>query len=210
MKKGFLVTFEGGEGCGKSTQIKLFTKYLEEHHIDYVLSREPGGTELGNKLREILLHSKESMNAATEFFIFSAGRSDHVENIIMPALEQGKVVVLDRFYDSSYAYQGYAGDLPVDEMKRITKLATYGIVPDLTILLDISYDEGFGRKSIDESLKNLDRIESKGREYHDKVRAGYLQLAKDEPNRIKVVDASKNKEEVFKNITKLFEEKYNK
>ena len=210
MKKGFLVTFEGGEGCGKSTQIKLFTKYLEEHHIDYVLSREPGGTELGNKLREILLHSKESMNAATEFFIFSAGRSDHVENIIMPALEQGKVVVLDRFYDSSYAYQGYAGDLPVDEMKRITKLATFGIVPDLTILLDISYDEGFGRKSIDESLKNLDRIESKGREYHDKVRAGYLQLAKDEPNRIKVVDASKNKEEVFKNITKLFEEKYNK
>ena len=210
MKKGFLVTFEGGEGCGKSTQIKLFTKYLEEHHIDYVLSREPGGTELGNKLREILLHSKESMNAATEFFIFSAGRSDHVENIIMPALEQGKVVVLDRFYDSSYAYQGYAGDLPVDEMKRITKLATSGIVPDLTILLDISYDEGFGRKSIDESLKNLDRIESKGREYHDKVRAGYLQLAKDEPNRIKVVDASKNKEEVFKNITKLFEEKYNK
>ena len=210
MKKGFLVTFEGGEGCGKSTQIKLFTKYLEEHHIDYVLSREPGGTELGNKLREILLHSKESMNAATEFFIFSAGRSDHVENIIMPALEQGKVVVLDRFYDSSYAYQGYAGDLPVDEMKRITKLATSGIVPDLTILLDISYDEGFGRKSIDESLKNLDRIESKGREYHDKVRAGYLQLAKDEPNRIKVVDASKSKEEVFKNITKLFEEKYNK
>lgn len=210
MKKGFLVTFEGGEGCGKSTQIKLFTKYLEEHHIDYVLSREPGGTELGNKLREILLHSKESMNAATEFFIFSAGRSDHVENIIMPALEQGKVVVLDRFYDSSYAYQGYAGDLPVDEMKRITKLATSGIVPDLTILLDISYDEGFGRKSIDESLKNLDRIESKGREYHDKVRAGYLQLAKDEPNRIKIVDASKNKEEVFKNITKLFEEKYNK
>ena len=194
MKKGFLVTFEGGEGCGKSTQIKLFTKYLEEHHIDYVLSREPGGTELGNKLREILLHSKESMNAATEFFIFSAGRSDHVENIIMPALEQGKVVVLDRFYDSSYAYQGYAGDLPVDEMKRITKLATSGIVPDLTILLDISYDEGFGRKSIDESLKNLDRIESKGREYHDKVRAGYLQLAKDEPNRIKIVDASKNKE----------------
>lgn len=210
MKKGFLVTFEGGEGCGKSTQIKLFTKYLEEHHIDYVLSREAGGSTFGEELRKILLYSKKDISELTEFFLFCANRVDHIEKIIRPALEHGKVVVLDRFYDSSYAYQGYAGDLPVDEMKRITKLATFGIVPDLTILLDISYDEGFGRKSIDESLKNLDRIESKGREYHDKVRAGYLQLAKDEPNRIKVVDASKNKEEVFKNITKLFEEKYNK
>lgn len=210
MKKGFLVTFEGGEGCGKSTQIKLFTKYLEEHHIDYVLSREAGGSTFGEELRKILLYSKKDISELTEFFLFCANRVDHIEKIIRPALEQGKVVVLDRFYDSSYAYQGHAGDLPVDEMKRITKLATSGIVPDLTILLDISYDEGFGRKSIDESLKNLDRIESKGREYHDKVRAGYLQLAKDEPNRIKVVDASKNKEEVFKNITKLFEEKYNK
>ena len=204
MNKGFLITFEGGEGCGKSSQIKLFTKFLEEEKIDFILSREPGGTNIGEDIRNLLLHSKNEIDSKTEFLLFSSGRADHIRNVVKPALEAGKVVVLDRYYDSSFAYQGYAGNLNLDDIKLITDFAIDGCVPDLTILLDISYEYGFARKAKDDNLKNLDRIESKGKEYHDKVRRGYLELAKKEPNRIKIVDATKNKEEIFKEIVDLF------
>lgn len=210
MNKGFLITFEGGEGCGKSSQIKLFTKFLEEEKIDFILSREPGGTNIGEDIRNLLLHSKNEIDSKTEFLLFSSGRADHIKNVVKPALEAGKVVVLDRYYDSSFAYQGYAGNLNLDDIKLITDFAIDGCVPDLTILLDISYEDGFARKAKDDNLKNLDRMESKGKEYHDKVRRGYLELAKNEPNRIKIVDATKNKEEIFKEIVNLFFEKINK
>ena len=210
MNKGFLITFEGGEGCGKSSQIKLFTKFLEEEKIDFILSREPGGTNIGEDIRNLLLHSKNEIDSKTEFLLFSSGRADHIKNVVKPALEAGKVVVLDRYYDSSFAYQGYAGNLNLDDIKLITDFAIDGCVPDLTILLDISYEDGFARKAKDDNLKNLDRIESKGKEYHDKVRRGYLELARKEPNRIKIVDATKNKEEIFKEIVDLFFDKIEK
>ena len=210
MHKGFLITFEGGEGCGKSSQIKLFTKFLEENKIDYVLSREPGGAEFGEMIRKILLFSKNNIDAKTEFLLFSSSRADHIRNIVKPALREGKVVVLDRFYDSSFVYQGYAGSLDLKDIKLITDFAIDGCVPDLTILLDISYEDGFARKSQDENLKNLDRIERKGKEYHDKVRKGYLELAKNEPERIKVIDATKSREEISNEIKNIFLEKYNK
>ena len=210
MNKGFLITFEGGEGCGKSSQIKLFTKFLEEEKIDFILSREPGGTNIGEDIRNLLLHSKNEIDSKTEFLLFSSGRADHIKNVVKPALEAGKVVVLDRYYDSSFAYQGYAGNLNLVDIKLITDFAIDGCVPDLTILLDISYEDGFARKAKDDNLKNLDRIESKGKEYHDKVRRGYLELARKEPNRIKIVDATKNKEEIFKEIVDLFFEKNEK
>ena len=208
MKKGFLITFEGGEGCGKSTQLKLFKKYLEDNKIDYLISREPGGTEFGEKIREILLHSKDDIDARTEFLLFSSSRADHVKNVIKPALEEGKVVVLDRFFDSSFAYQGYAGGLNLSEIKAITDFAVDGVKVDLTILLDISFEDGFGRKSVDENLKNLDRIEEKGKVYHSRVREGYLSLAKKEPKRIKVIDATKSREEIFKEVVGIFNKKY--
>ena len=115
MKKGYLITFEGGEACGKSTQIKKFAKYLEDNHIDFILSREPGGTEVGEKIRELLLHSKCDMSSTVEFLLFSASRAQHYEKVVKPALDAGKVVLLDRFYDSSFVYQGFAGNLNLDD-----------------------------------------------------------------------------------------------
>lgn len=208
MKKGYLITFEGGEACGKSTQIKKFAKYLEDNHIDFILSREPGGTEVGEKIRELLLHSKCDMSSTVEFLLFSASRAQHYEKVVKPALDAGKVVLLDRFYDSSFVYQGYAGNLNLDDLKSVTNFAVNGTEPDLTFLLDISYEDGMKRKQKDENLKKLDRIESKGKAYHDKVRQGYLTLAKMFDKRIVVVDASKSIDEVFGKIKTEFDKRH--
>ena len=210
MKKGFLVSFEGGEGCGKSTQLKMFEQYLKEKKIPYLLTREPGGTDVGEKIRQILLHDKSELSSQTEFLLFSASRSKLLQDVVVPALNEGKVVVLDRFFDSSYTYQGYAGNLKISDLENITKFATGGLEPNLTILLDLSVEEGMKRKSKDEKLKNLDRIESKGDAYLQKVRDGYLTLAKNNKKRIVVVDAAQSIENVQKQIIHIFEERYNK
>lgn len=206
MKKGLLITFEGGEAGGKSTQIKKLSDYLTKNNIDFIVSREPGGTMIGQEIRQLLLHSKSDMSPMVEFLLFSASRVEHIEKVVKPALEAGKVVLLDRFYDSSYVYQGLAGNLKFDDIKTITDIAVEGIKPDLTFLLDISYEQGLERKQKDENLKNLDRIESKGKAYHDKVRNGYLKLAKIFDDRIFVVDASKGVDEVFDQIKTKFDE----
>lgn len=208
MKKGFLVTFEGGDGCGKSTQLKMFQEFLKKENFDFIVSREPGGTPLGEDIRKILLNSNYNISSTTEFLLFSASRATHVEEIVKPALEQGKVVILDRFYDSSYTYQGYAGNLSIKDIENITEFAIQGTKPDLTFLLDLSYDEAMKRKAKDEKLSQLDRMERKAKEYHDKVRDGYLKLAKQNPDRIVVVDASKSLEEISKFINKTFLERF--
>lgn len=205
---GFLVSFEGGDGCGKSTQIKLFTEFLKRKNIDFLCTREPGGTDVGEEIREILLHSKGKMSAETEFLLFSASRSKIVEDVIKPALKEGKVVVLDRYYDSSYTYQGYAGDLKVKDLENITEFAIKGTVPNLTFLLDLSYEDAMKRKNKDEKLKDLDRIESKGKEYHNKVRQGYLLLAKKNKKRIVVIDANQSVEKIEKQIQDVFQKRY--
>lgn len=203
-----LVTFEGGEGCGKSTQIKLFERYLKEKNIDYILSREPGGTPLCENIRTLLLENKDDMSAKTEFLLFSSARAEHVEKVVKPNLDAGKVVVLDRYYHSSYAYQGYAGGQNLNELKAITEFAISDCKPDLVFLLDISYKDGFMRKSMDENLKNLDRIENKGKAYHDAVREGYLKLAREEKERFVVIDATKSIEEISKIIISEFEKRF--
>ena len=208
MKSGFLVSFEGGEACGKSTQVVLFKEYLTKTGVDFVYVREPGGTDVGEKIRQILLHDKTNLNARTEFLLFSASRSKLIDDVVRPALESGKVVVMDRFYDSSFAYQGYAGQLKLDDIKTITDFAISNgeaVVPDLTFLLDISFEDGMKRKSANPDLANLDRMELKGKEYHDRVRAGYLEIAKKESNRIVVVDALQTREEIAKQIQTEFE-----
>ena len=210
MSKGFLISFEGGEGCGKSTQIKKFVEFLKKGKYDYLCTREPGGTDVGEKIREILLMSKENLSSETEFLLFSASRRKLMEDVVLPALESGKIVVLDRFFDSSYTYQGYAGTLDLKDLKNITDFATSRLKPDLTILLDLPVEVGMARKSKDEKLKNLDRIESKGREYHEKVRKGYLTLAKKNKKRIFVVDASQSVEKIFDDIKTEFEKRYKK
>ena len=209
MNKGFLVTFEGGEGCGKSTQIKLFTEFLKKNKFRFVVSREPGGTPVCEEIRKVLLSSKSEITSKAEFLLFSSARAQHVAEVVKPSLEQGKVVILDRFYDSSFAYQGYAGNLEVKEIEEITKFAIDGCVPDLTIIFDISYEDGIKRKNADVNLKTLDRIESKDERYHNKVRAGYLQIAHDNPDRVVVLDATKTKEEIFEEVQDIFLERFN-
>ena len=201
---GFLVTFEGGEGCGKSTQIKKLSQFLEQEKIPFIVSREPGGTEVGEKIRDILLNMKAEMSSTVEFLLFSASRADHIEKVVKPALESGKIVLLDRFYDSSFVYQGYAGDLNLKDIQNVTELAVKDIKPNLTFLLDLNYEVGMLRKSKDDKLRNLDRIEQKGESYHKKVRNGYLKLAEQNPDRIVVIDASKTPDEIFEEIKNKF------
>lgn len=208
MKKGYLVSFEGGDGCGKSTQIKIFCRQLEENGIEYVVSREPGGTSVAQKTRELLLSNKEEMSQMVELLLFSAARADHVDKIVRPALQDGKVVVLDRYYDSTYAYQGTAGKISFEQISEITDLAVGECKPDLTFVLDISYEEAFSRKAKDENLKNLDRIESKGKQYHEKVRQGYFKVAELFKERVVMIDASKNIEAISKDIWQEFKKRY--
>lgn len=208
--RGFLVTFEGGEGGGKSTQVKRLAKFLEEQKIDYISTKEPGGTDVGNQVREILLHSKDKISDKTEFLLFSASRAQLVQDVIKPALEAGKVVLMDRFFDSSFAYQGYAGNLNLDDIEEVTDFATDGLQPDLTVLLDISYDDGMERKAKNSKLKDLDRIESKSAEYHNRLRKGFLKLADKDRKRFLVVFANKTEEEIFEEVKAEFMDRYNK
>ena len=207
MKKGFLISFEGGEGCGKSTQIKKFTQYLKEQGVDFLLTREPGGTELGEEIRNILLNYKGDISPLTEFFLFCVSRSKLINEVVKPALEEGKVVVMDRYFDSSIAYQGYAGGVDINKIIQTTKFVTDGVEPDLTFLLDLKTEVGMQRKQKDENLKNFDRIERKSLSFHEKVHDGYLEIAKKFPNRIVVIDASQSPDEVFNNIKEIYQKR---
>jgi len=202
MTKGLFITFEGIEGCGKSTQSKLLCDYLRAHGYGCVYTREPGGTKLGEKIRQILLHSKSiAISNLSEVFLFEAARAEIVKEVISPALQKGKIVICDRFYDATAAYQGFAGGIPLDIIKLLNKAATGGLKPDLTILLDIDTLAGLKK-----AKKNgIDRMEAKAIAYHRKVRAGYLALARKEPKRIKIVrvekDLNKTREKVRKLVT---------
>ena len=184
VKKPLFITFEGIEGCGKSTHAKLLTEYLEGKGRACTLTREPGGTKLGEAVRNVLLNSKDlRISDLSELFLFEACRSQIVKDVIKPALEEKKTVICDRFSDATFAYQGFGGKLRLDIIDALDKAATGGLMPDITILLDIDTLEGLERAK----KKGIDRMESKDIEYHKRVRAGYLQLANRFPDRIKVI-----------------------
>ncbi len=211
MNKGFLVTFEGGEGCGKTTQIKKLAKLLQQRNIEYIVAKEPGATELGEEIRNILLHTNLDLSAKTELLLFCASRSRLIEKVVLPALETGKVVILDRYYDSTTAYEGYAGEVKLKDVETILKFTIgQGAQPDLTYLFDLDYEAGIERKLTDHQLENLDRFETKGKGYFEKVRHGYLEIAKKNKKRIVVVDASKSIEDVYEEVVKVFDERYAK
>ena len=182
LKKGILITFEGPEGGGKSTQISLLCAYLRQRGLKVLHLREPGGTAIGEKVRNILLDLKnKKMDALCEMLLYQAARAQLVGEKILPALRQKRIVVLDRFLDATVAYQGYGAGLDVNLIKRIGRLVTCAIRPDLTILLDIGVREGLRRS------RRRDRIERKSLQFHRRVRKGYLELARRNPRRIKVV-----------------------
>ncbi len=186
--RGLFITFEGGDGSGKSTQSALLVDWLEEQGRTVVTTREPGGTELGEELREIVLHSRGHITPRSEALIYAADRAHHVATKVRPAIERGDIVVQDRFLDSSVAYQGIARGLGAEEVRGISLWAVEGLLPDLTVLLDL--DESVGRGRLDSARTRYDRLEAEEREFHATVREAYLGLAAAEPGRFLVVDAS--------------------
>ena len=183
---GLFITFEGGEGCGKSTQSRLLLKKLEQRNIPVVLTHEPGGTALGNEVRKALKRRRgSSISPQAELFLFAASRAQLLAELIRPALEEGKVVICDRFTYSTLVYQGYGRGLDLTAIEMVNNMATQGLKPDLVIFLDISPEQGLARKR---SLK--DRFELEDLSFHWRVREGYLKMAAAEPDRWLVIDAS--------------------
>jgi dTMP kinase len=184
LKKGLFITFEGIEGCGKSTHSKLLFDYLKKMGFCCVHTREPGGTRLGEAVRDVLLDSKNiDISDLTELFLFEACRAQIVQEVISPALGKKCIVICDRFSDATVSYQGYGGRVDLTKIRALDKIATNGVSPDMTILLDIDTLEGLKRAR----KKGIDRMESKDTAYHKRVRAGYLKLAKENPERIKII-----------------------
>ncbi|MBQ0017659.1 MAG: dTMP kinase [Clostridiales bacterium] len=197
MAKALFITLEGGDGAGKSTQIENIKKYFEEKGKECVITREPGGTPVGEKLREVLLDcSNGEMEDVTEMMIFAASRAQHVRELIRPSLADGKIVICDRFKDSSLAYQGIGRDLG-DMVENVNNIAVDGLVPDITFWLDVDPETGKARAS---NAGELDRLEREKMDFHQKVYEGYLKLCRENPERIKRIDATKPIEEIKEDI----------
>lgn len=192
MKKGIFISIEGPDGSGKSTQLKNIEKYFSDKKIDVVFTREPGGTAIGERIRNIILDNECSeMSYMTEALLYAASRAQHVSQVILPAIRSGKVVVCDRYVDSSIAYQGYGRELG-DAVSNINSYATLGLMPDVTILMKLNPEIGKSRIAVD----GQDRLEKEKNEFHNRVYEGYLAIEKQYPDRIFSVDASLSIEEI--------------
>jgi len=206
MRNGLFISFEGPDGCGKSTQVKLFAQYLKEQGKDVVLTREPGGTPISEKIRSVILdpENKEESDV-TEMLLFAAARAQHVSQLIKPSVEVGKIVLCDRFVDSSIAYQAYGRGLG-EQVEIVNSYAIQGFLPDITFLLMISAEEGRKRNV---KAEKTDRLEQEAIELHQKVFDGYKKIAEKNKDRFVVIDASKSIEEVFEEIKKEYERRVN-
>lgn len=193
------ITFEGPEGSGKSTQLKLLHAHLQAQHLPAVLTREPGGTAIGDQIRQILLSPAHAeMMDVTEFLLFSASRSQLVRQVIQPHLAAGHVVLCDRYADSSLAYQGYAHGLELGTLRQITHFATGGLTPDRTFYFDLDVAVGLQRKQKGDAP--LDRLDAKAIEFHERVRQGYLLMAKEEPARWIIIQAQQEVDAVQQQV----------
>ncbi|MBV1819472.1 dTMP kinase [Anaerosalibacter bizertensis] len=200
---GIFITLEGPDGSGKSTIVKLLSKYLEEKKIDFIFTREPGGTPIGEDIRDIILNNKNiHMSPRTEALLYAASRSQHISEKIKPALEEGKVVICERFVLSSLAYQGVARGLGIEDVKSINDFAIEGVNPDLTLFFDVDPIYALNRKT---NKKEGDRLEKEGLNFHKEVYDGYKELISMYPENIKVIDASKSVKETFEQVRKEIE-----
>lgn len=199
--KGKFITFEGSEGCGKSTQSRMLYEYLKKKGRSVIYVREPGGTKINEKIREILLDPKnKTMSAKCEMLLYMAARAQIVDEIIRGALLKGKIIICDRFLDSTIVYQGYGLGINIDFIKKMGEFVTGTLRPNLTILLDLPVKEGLKHRK-----STKDRIERRTYLYHQRVRRGYLRLAEQEPRRIKVIKLDKDKNKTQSKIRKILE-----
>ncbi|HYV86612.1 MAG TPA: dTMP kinase [Patescibacteria group bacterium] len=192
------ITFEGIEGSGKTTQIQLLSAHLEERGVDHVLTREPGGTVIGDQVRRLVLDPAVPMVPACELLLYAAARAQHLDQVIRPALAEDRLVLCDRFADATIAYQGYGRGLPIDLIETLHALEALALVPDLTLLFDLDPSAALPRARRRDISKSVDetRFESLGLEFHERVRAGYLDLARLNPGRFVAIDARGSAEEV--------------
>ncbi len=208
--KGLFITFEGIEGSGKSSQVALLADYLTAQGRQVAVTREPGGTPIGDQVRAILLDPKNrALDPKAELLLYAASRAQHIREVIAPSLKAGTVVLCDRFADATIAYQGYGRGLDLAMISALDRIVTSGIQPDLTLLLDIEASAGLARargRNHSRGLENEARFENEEIAFHERVRKGYLTLARQQPARVRVVDASQPLEEVQKNIRKIVEE----
>ena len=217
MRKGLFITFEGSEGSGKSTQAERLRDWLDIADIPVTLSREPGGTPVGEAVRSILIDPKyKEMDPLTETFLFAASRRQHVTELILPRLERGEVVIADRFYDATLAYQGFGQQLPIRDVEDINAMCAWGATPDLTLLIDVPVQLGLERvrQRYRENGGNLDRLEQLGEEFFERVAEGYRYAAEREPQRFAVLDGSLDRDsvtrEIMRTVLPLLQERFPK
>jgi dTMP kinase len=206
---GTFITFEGIDGSGKSTQLRLLNTFLRAHGCNALVTREPGGTALGLRLREALLDALEEVDPLTELLVFAADRAQHVRRMLLPALETGAVVISDRYADATVAYQGAGRGFAPELIAQIVQLATEGLKPDLTLLFDVSITESVSRTTRRSTGKNAatkggrDRLDIENAEFHTRVRDAYLKIAAAEPERIKIIDSSGPVEQTQEQVKEL-------
>ena len=205
MSKGFLVSLEGPEGAGKTSVLEAILPLLEEKNIEFLTTREPGGVLIGEKIREVILDpSHTQMDPKTELLLYIASRRQHLVEKVLPALAAGKLVIMDRFIDSSVAYQGFGRGLNIEAIDWLNQFATDGLKPDLTLYFDLDVEEGLARIAKNQE-REVNRLDLEGLELHQKVRQGYLALSEKEPERIVKIDASQSFEAVFADVLAVLE-----
>ncbi len=201
MRRGKFITFEGCDGCGKSTQLKMLSDYLTEQKIPHIFTREPGGGQISEQIRSILLSGKNmEMTDECEALLYAAARVQHLHDRVEPALAEGKLVICDRYVDSSLAYQAFARGLGVDFVEKINAYALENYLPDLTVFIDLTPEAAFLRKK---GADENDRMELAGMAFHQRVYAGYSLLAKENPRRIAPVNGEQTPDEIFRDVVEL-------
>lgn len=204
MKKGFMLVFDGSNGAGKTTVIKGVEKYLTLKGFDVLLTREPGGTPIGEKIREVILDpSTPEMCYMTELMLFGAGRAQHVQEKIVPALAQGKIVISDRFDAATFSFQHFARGIDLDTIVKINDLALAGFMPDMNIILDLDPREGL--KRVISRGEGLDRLEDEKSDFLAKARNGYLKQAEQSPEKFEIIDAGQSKEDVLSDVINIID-----
>ena len=205
VKRGKFITFEGCDGCGKSTQLKMMSDYLTENGVPHIFTREPGGGKISEAIREILLSGKNSeMTDECEALLYAAARVQHLSDRVEPALAKGELVICDRYVDSSLAYQAYARGLGTNFITKINAFALENYLPDVTVFIDLTPEAAFRRKK---GADENDRLEQAGMEFHNRVYAGYKKLAEENPSRFVCIDGNQTPEEIFKQIVATLQEK---
>jgi dTMP kinase len=206
------ITFEGGDGSGKTTQLKALEGYLTERGKSCIATREPGGTSLGNLIRQVLLEvGKQPITSPTELFLYLADRAQHICEVIIPAIEQGNVVLCDRHTDSTLAYQGYGRGIDLGLLRSLNDIASQGIKPDLTFLFDCPVEIGLSRTAQRQSqaitgVGREDRFEREKVEFHERVREGFLELARAEPHRFRIIDAARSVDEIARELENIIDQ----